>query len=178
MGRVIHFKSHTRLRKGAAKLRSLDYAEHNRFSNIVENEIGIFLQAALTTVGNILPLNAMLEDHGSLARTSGNYATIIGHNHDKGKVAIRSKKSSEFICSRNCWHCGRVDKTMLKAGRAYHRYRVKRNSWPKTRGVAMNLVDHPRGGGNHQHISNASNVSREVGLIAARKSGTNRVKNA
>nr|CAG8553863.1 4216_t:CDS:2 [Entrophospora candida] len=63
MGRVIHFKSHTRLRKGAAKLRSLDYAEHNRFSNIVENEIGIFLQAALTTVGNILPLNAMLEEH-------------------------------------------------------------------------------------------------------------------
>ena len=26
---------------------------------------------------------------------------------------------------------GRTEKPMLKAGRAYHKYRVKRNSWPK-----------------------------------------------
>ena len=26
---------------------------------------------------------------------------------------------------------GRIDKPILKAGRAYHKYRVKRNSWPK-----------------------------------------------
>ena len=30
---------------------------------------------------------------------------------------------------------GRTEKPMLKAGRAYHKYRVKRNSWPKV-GVA------------------------------------------
>ena len=36
-------------------------------------------------------------------------------------------------------------KPLLKAGRAYHKYRVKRNSWPKVRGVAMNPVDHPMG---------------------------------
>merc|ERR1712094_33969 len=35
------------------------------------------------------------------------------------------------------------DKPMLKAGRAYHKYRVKRNCWPKVRGVAMNPVEHP-----------------------------------
>merc|ERR1712032_1298289 len=35
---------------------------------------------------------------------------------------------------------GRLDKPMLKAGRAYHKYRVKRNCWPKVRGVAMNPV--------------------------------------
>ena len=28
---------------------------------------------------------------------------------------------------------GRIDKPMLKAGRAYHKYKVKRNSWPKVR---------------------------------------------
>lgn len=28
---------------------------------------------------------------------------------------------------------GRTEKPMLKAGRAYHKYRVKRNSWPKVR---------------------------------------------
>jgi hypothetical protein len=34
---------------------------------------------------------------------------------------------------------GRIDKPFLKAGRKYHAMRAKRNSWPKTRGVAMNV---------------------------------------
>ena len=44
-------------------------------------------------------------------------------------------------------------------------------------GVSMNPVDHPHGGGNHQHIGHASTVSRiasagqKVGLIAARRTG-------
>ena len=32
---------------------------------------------------------------------------------------------------------GRMDKPMLKAGRAYHKFAVKRNEWPKVRGVCM-----------------------------------------
>ena len=72
---------------------------------------------------------------------------------------------------------GRIDKPMLKAGRAYHKFKVKRNCWPKVRGVAMNPVEHPHGGGNHQHIGKASTVARgksagrKVGLIAARRTG-------
>merc|ERR1719318_1779733 len=72
---------------------------------------------------------------------------------------------------------GRIDKPMLKAGRAYHKYKAKRNCWPKVRGVAMNPVEHPHGGGNHQHIGHASTVRRDtsagrkVGLIAARRTG-------
>ncbi|POW18605.1 hypothetical protein PSHT_05635 [Puccinia striiformis] len=66
---------------------------------------------------------------------------------------------------------------MLKAGRAFHKFKVKRNCWPKTRGVAMNPVDHPHGGGNHQHIGHASTVRRDCvsgqkcGLLAARRTG-------
>jgi large subunit ribosomal protein L8e len=72
---------------------------------------------------------------------------------------------------------GRTEKPMLKAGNAYHKYRVKRNCWPKVRGVAMNPVEHPHGGGNHQHIGHASTVRRDAppgqksGLIAARRTG-------
>merc|ERR1711964_425347 len=72
---------------------------------------------------------------------------------------------------------GRMDKPMLKAGRAYHKYRVKRNCWPKVRGVAMNPVEHPHGGGNHQHVGHPTTMSRDavagqkVGLIAARRTG-------
>merc|ERR1711976_253196 len=72
---------------------------------------------------------------------------------------------------------GRIDKPILKAGRAYHKYKVKRNCWPKVRGVAMNPVEHPHGGGNHQHNGHPSTTRRDcsagkkVGLIAARRTG-------
>lgn len=72
---------------------------------------------------------------------------------------------------------GRTEKPLLKAGNAYHKYRVKRNCWPIVRGVAMNPVEHPHGGGNHQHIGHASTVRRDTpagakaGLIAARRTG-------
>lgn len=62
---------------------------------------------------------------------------------------------------------GRIDKPILKAGRAYYKYKAKRNCWPKVRGVAMNPVEHPHGGGNHQHIGKASTVKR--GTSAGRK---------
>merc|ERR1719324_1403332 len=72
---------------------------------------------------------------------------------------------------------GRIDKPMLKAGRAYHKFKVKRNSWPKVRGCARNPVEHPFGGGNHQHVGHSTTVARcspagkKVGLIAARRTG-------
>jgi len=123
-------------------------------------------------------------DRGALARASGNYATVIGHNTDDGTTRVKLPSGAKKLVRSACRATvgivaggGRVDKPMLKAGRAHHKYRVKRNCWPKTRGVAMNPVDHPHGGGNHQHIGHASTVSRmappgqKVGLIAARRTG-------
>ncbi|KAL1921509.1 60S ribosomal protein uL2 [Calcarisporiella thermophila] len=151
---------------------------------------------AALTVGNVLPVSAMPEgtivsnveekvgDRGALARCSGNYATIIGHNPETNKTRVKLPSGAKKVISGNARAMigivaggGRIDKPLLKAGRAYHKYRVKRNAWPKTRGVAMNPVDHPHGGGNHQHIGHASTVSRfappgqKVGLVAARRTG-------
>ncbi|KAI3633996.1 hypothetical protein MIR68_004687 [Amoeboaphelidium protococcarum] len=148
------------------------------------------------TVGNVLPLSSMPEgtiicnveqkvgDRGSFARSSGNYATVIGHNTDDGKTRIKLPSGAKKVVpslSRAMVGIvaggGRIDKPILKAGRAYHKYKAKRNCWPKTRGVAMNPVEHPHGGGNHQHIGHASTVARDsppgkkVGLIAARRTG-------
>jgi len=147
-------------------------------------------------VGNVMPVGAMPEgtiicnaeqrpgDRGKLARASGDYATIITHNRDTGKSRLRlpsgGKISVPSVCRAQVGVVaggGRIDKPILKAGRAHHKYRVKRNSWPKVRGVAMNPVEHPHGGGNHQHIGHAATVSRyappgqKVGLIAARRTG-------
>jgi large subunit ribosomal protein L8e len=151
---------------------------------------------ASLTVGNVLPVGSMPEgtivcnieekvgDRGAMARVAGNYATIISHNVDDRKTRIKLPSGSKKVIDSNCRAAvgiiasgGIIDKPLLKAGRAFHKYRVKRNSWPKTRGVAMNPVDHPHGGGNHQHIGHPSTLSRyappgqKVGLVAARRTG-------
>lgn len=123
-------------------------------------------------------------DRGALARTSGNYATVVGHDADSGKTRLKMPSGAKKVVRSNARATigiiaggGRIDKPMLKAGTAHHKYKVKRNCWPKTRGVAMNPVDHPHGGGNHQHIGKASTISRQAvpgqkaGLIAARRTG-------
>jgi len=151
---------------------------------------------AQLTIGNVLPVSRMPEgtiicnveqklgDRGAFARTSGNYATIVSHNSDDGTTRIRLPSGSKKVIPESCRAMigvvaggGRIDKPVLKAGRQHHKFKAKRNSFPKVRGVAMNPVDHPHGGGNHQHIGHASTVRRDappgqkVGLIAARRTG-------
>merc|ERR1712077_52611 len=143
------------------------------------------------TLGNVMPEGTIISnleektgDRGKLARASGNYATVIAHNLDTKRTRAKLPSGSKKVipsANRAMIGCiaggGRIDKPILKAGRAYHKYKVKRNSWPKVRGVAMNPVEHPHGGGNHQHIGKASTVwrgasaGRKVGLIAARRTG-------
>jgi large subunit ribosomal protein L8e len=249
MGRVIRgqrkgagsvFTSHTKHRKGAAKLRALDYAERRGFIKGVvkdiihdpgrgaplakvqfrnayryqkDNELFIAAEGtysgqylycgkkATLEIGNVLPIGkcpegtilfnveAQTGDRGKLAKTSGGYVTVISHDHNKKTTTVRMPSGCKKTISQHCRATvgiaaggGRADKPMLKAGRAFHKYRVKRNSWPKVRGVAMNPVEHPHGGGNHQHIGHASTSNREsvpgqkVGLIAARRTGRLRGK--
>ena len=244
MGRVIRgqrkgpgsiFTAHTKRRKGAAKLRSLDYAERHGYIKGVVKEIihdpgrgaplakvhfrdpykyklrketicavegmytGQFVyfgKKAILGIGNCLPINQLPEgtiicnveakpgDRGKLARASGNYSTVISHNLETGKSRVRLPSGSKKVIDSRARATvgiiaggGRIDKPLLKAGRAYHKYKVKRNCWPKVRGVAMNPVEHPHGGGNHQHIGHPSTVRRDtsagakVGLIAARRTG-------
>jgi len=244
MGRVIRgqrkgaggiFKSHTFHRKGAAKLRKLDYSERKgylrgvvkeiihdpgrgaplakvQFNNVYhlrkETETFIAVEGLYTgqyvycgkkaqlAIGNVLPVGTLPEgtiisnieekpgDRGALARASGNYSTIIGHSENGELTRLKLPSGSKKVVSSRARATvgivaggGRIDKPLLKAGRAYHKYKAKRNEWPRVRGVAMNPVDHPHGGGNHQHIGHASTVRRDapagqkVGLIAARRTG-------
>ena len=147
-------------------------------------------------IGNVLPIAKLPEgtvicnlesrvgDRGKIARCSGDYATIISHDVEKSTSRIRLPSGLKKTVQSDCRAMvgiiaggGRVDKPVLKAGRAFHKYRVKRNEWPKVRGVAMNPVEHPFGGGNHQHIGHASTRARDcpagkkVGMIAARRTG-------
>ncbi|KAK2154370.1 hypothetical protein NP493_2188g00008 [Ridgeia piscesae] len=144
-------------------------------------------------IGNILPVGEMpegtimccLEKMGNMdACTSGNYATIVSQNPDTKRTRVKLPSGAKrMIPLANRAMVGivaggsRIEKPLLKAGRVYHKYKAKRNCWPKVCGVAMNPVEHPHGGGNHQHIDMASTVRRDtsagrkVGLISARRTG-------
>ncbi|KAJ1889293.1 60S ribosomal protein L2, partial [Kickxella alabastrina] len=149
MGRVIRsqrkgagsiFTSRTHRRKGAAKLRSIDFSERNGYIRGLVKEIihdpgrgaplakvqfrdpyrfktrtelfiategmytGQFVfcgKTAQLVIGNTLPVGKMPEgtivsnieerpgDRGSLARTSGNYATVIGHRVEDGITRVK-----------------------------------------------------------------------------------------
>jgi large subunit ribosomal protein L8e len=189
-----------------APLAKVEFRDPYKYRKVVETFVategmytGQFVycgKKATLSVGNVLPLEAMPEgtivcnveekagDGGAVARCSGNYATVIGHSADDGTTRIKLPSGAKKVVSNSCRAMvglvaggGRIDKPLLKAGRAYYKYKAKRNCWPKVRGVAMNPVDHPHGGGNHQHIGHASTVSRyappgqKVGLIAARRTG-------
>lgn len=100
---------------------------------------------ATLAVGNVLPVSQCPEgtivsnveekvgDRGALARTSGNYATVIGHSPDENKTRIRLPSGAKKTISGSCRATvgivaggGRIDKPLLKAGRAFHKYKAKR----------------------------------------------------
>jgi len=152
-------------------------------------------KASLST-GNVLPINRLPEgtsvcnlegnpgDRGKFARSSGTNAIVIGHSDDLSKTRIRLPSGARKTIdgtSRGMVGLvaagGRTDKPILKAGNQFHKFKRQRKKWPIVRGVAMNPVEHPHGGGNQQHLGKPGTVSRfappgqKVGLIAARRTG-------
>jgi large subunit ribosomal protein L2 len=144
--------------------------------------------------GNILPVGKIPEgtqitnieihpgDGGKLARSSGAYAVIIGRSGNKTLVQLPSGKVKEIPNDARATigviaGGGRLEKPLLKAGAAYYKWSAKPHVWPRVRGVAMNAVNHPHGGGSHQSPSFPTTVSRnappgrKVGHIAARSTG-------
>jgi large subunit ribosomal protein L8e len=153
-------------------------------------------ETAGMAIGNVLPLRnipegcivcnveAKVGDRSTLARASGDYCIIISHNTETGRSRLKLPSGQKKSVPSDCRAMigiiaggGRIEKPVLKAGNSYYRFRAKRNCWPKVRGVAKNPVEHPHGGGNHQHIGHPSTVGRhsppgqKVGMIAARRTG-------
>jgi large subunit ribosomal protein L8e len=148
-------------------------------------------------IGNVLPVGKIPEgtlicnveyrngDKGEFARASGTFATIIAQSEDGKKTRIKLPSGIRKTIDSKARAMvgivgggGRTEKPMLKAGTKFWKFKARgRKCWPIVRGVAMNPVDHPHGGGNHQHLGSASTVGRKtspgrkVGLIAARRTG-------
>ncbi|MFB6266045.1 MAG: 50S ribosomal protein L2 [Halodesulfurarchaeum sp.] len=154
-------------------------------------EVGI---SAAIEPGNTLPLAEIPEgvpiinveaqpgDGGKYARATGVNADLITHERDAAVVQLPSGEVKRL--SPECRATigvvaggGRTEKPFVKAGKKYHKLRSRGTKWPKVRGVAMNAVDHPFGGGGRQHPGRPKSVSRnappgrKVGDISSRRTG-------
>lgn len=126
--------------------------------------------------GNVLPLIKMpigarifnVEgrpgDGGRYARAAGTSAVVVSQGAQViVQFASGQFKSLDPLCRATLGRpagAGRDIKPWTKAGKKHHGVRSKSRSWPVVRGVAMNPVDHPHGGGAHQHVGRPSTVGR------------------
>ncbi|TRZ68996.1 MAG: 50S ribosomal protein L2 [Methanothrix sp.] len=119
---------------------------------------------------------------GQFARSSGVYAMLIAH--DVAKTVVQLPSGEMKWLNPRCMATigvvaggGRTEKPFFKAGKRYHKMKARAAKYPRVRGVAMNVVDHPFGGGGWQHPGRPTTVSRnappgrKVGSIAARRTG-------
>ncbi|MFQ5950928.1 MAG: 50S ribosomal protein L2 [Candidatus Geothermarchaeales archaeon] len=156
-------------------------------------------QGTSPSVGDVLELSAIpagtqicsvekrAGDGGMFAKSSGAFAQVIGTTPKGIEVRLPSGKTKTL--SPRCRAMigvvsgsGRTAKPLLKYGKKFHWFKAKRGKGlgPIVRGVAMNPVDHPFGGGAKQHIGKPKTVSRhappgrKVGSFAARSTGRRR----
>jgi len=143
--------------------------------------------------GNTLPIGNIPEgttiynvekrpmDGGKFARAGGTAALVVSH----GERTVVQLPSQRFVTLDN--RClatiglvaggGQPEKMVAKAGKKVHYLRSKARRYPKVSGTAMNSVDHPHGGGGHQHVGKPTTVSRhsrpgkKVGSFAAKRTG-------
>jgi len=156
-----------------------------------EMQVGVSAEVA---PGNTLPLAEIPEgvpvcnveanpgDGGKFARASGVNATLVTHDRNVAVVQLPSDqvKRLDPECRATVGVVaggGRTEKPMVKAGNMHHKKQARGSKYPTVRGVAMNAVDHPFGGGGRQHPGKPKSVSRnappgrKVGDISSRRTG-------
>jgi large subunit ribosomal protein L2 len=172
--RIVDFK---RRKTGAAKVERLEYdPNRTAFIALIKYEDGVLSyilapqrlsvgdevvsgESVDVKPGNAMPLSAIpvgtivhnvemkIGKGGAIARSAGTYAQIVGR--DQGYVSLRLNSGEQRIVHGQCFatvgavsNPDHMNSSMGKAGR---------NRWmghrPHNRGVTMNPVDHPHGGG-------------------------------
>ena len=142
--------------------------------------------------GSILPLGEIPDgtlvcnievqpnDGGKLVRAAGTSALVVAHQGPTVTLELPSGSFKEF--RGNCRAQvglvaggGRGERPFIKAGKKVQAFRSLSKPAFKVRGVAMNPVNHPFGGGSHQHVGRPSSVSSgtwpgaKVGRFGPRK---------
>lgn len=105
-------------------------------------------------------------DGGKFVRSSGTAATVVSRGD---KVVLLMPSGSFKTFDPRCRATvgvvaggGHKEKPFGKSGKKFHAYKSKSKAYLTVSGVAMNAVDHPHGGGSHQHVGKPSTVSRNA----------------
>ena len=127
-------------------------------------------------IGNTLPLGkipvgvqvhnieARPGDGGKFARAGGVGATVISQEKlTTVQLPSGSFKTLNTLCRATIGLLaggGRREKPFTKAGKKYLALRSTAIIFPRVKGVSMNPIDHPHGGGGHPHVGRPSTVAR------------------
>jgi large subunit ribosomal protein L2 len=144
-------------------------------------------------VGNILPLGKVPEgtlvcnlelrpgDRGKLAKSSGAYATVVGHTPQGTMIRLPSRRTRYIndYCMATIGvvsGAGRTEKPFLKAGEMFHWMKAKGHKYPRCSGRKMVAAVHPYGSSKRSArkcttTSHGAPPGQKVGLIAARGPG-------
>ena len=103
-------------------------------------------------------------DGGRLVRAAGTAALVVAHTATEVTVQLPSGVFKQFLgtCRAQVGSIGgggRLERPIIKAGKKVWATRSLARAAFKVRGVAMNPVNHPFGGGAHQHVGRPSTVS-------------------
>jgi large subunit ribosomal protein L2 len=126
--------------------------------------------------GSILPLGRIPDgtlvsnlevkpyDGGRLVRSAGASALVVAHTGRDVTVQLPSGAFKQFLATCRAQvggvgGGGRRERPIIKAGKKVLATRSLARAPFKVRGVAMNPVNHPFGGGAHQHVGRPSTVS-------------------
>jgi len=104
-------------------------------------------------------------DGGRLVRSAGAGALVVAHSGNEVTVQLPSGDFKRLLdtCRAEVGAVGgsgRLERPIIKAGKKVWATRSLARAAFKVRGVAMNPVNHPFGGGAHQHVGRPSTVSR------------------
>ncbi|MGP8158183.1 MAG: 50S ribosomal protein L2 [Thermoplasmata archaeon] len=126
--------------------------------------------------GSILPLSRIPDgtlvsnlevkpfDGGRLVRVAGASALVVAHAGSDVTVQLPSGAFKLLLATCRAQvgavgGGGRKERPIIKAGKKFWATRTLARQPFKVRGVAMNPVNHPFGGGAHQHVGRPSTVS-------------------
>jgi large subunit ribosomal protein L2 len=144
-------------------------------------------------IGNIMSLGKITEgtlvcdielrpgDGGKMARSSGAYATVVGHTPQGTMIRLPSGRTRYIndLCMATIGvvaASGRMEKPFLKAGEKFHLMKAKGHKYPRTGGRKMIAAVHPYGSSKRSArktttTSHGAPPGQKVGLIAARGPG-------
>jgi len=148
---------------------------------------------ASAEIGNIVSLGKIPEgtivcglelrpgDGGKMAKSSGAYATIVGHTPQGTMIRLPSGRTRYVndYCLATVGvvsASGRIEKPFLKAGEKFHQMKAKGHKYPRTSGRKMVPAVHPYGSSKRSArrtttTSHGAPPGQKVGLIAARGPG-------